>query len=70
MVIVDPAPPSNEEVASPCIGVCTVDPSKRLCSGCMRTMDEIGGWLTYSADQKKAVLKKIQQRFSKQDAAG
>ncbi|MEL6372640.1 MAG: DUF1289 domain-containing protein [Pseudomonadota bacterium] len=31
-------------IASPCINVCVIDPESRLCLGCYRTMDEIGGW--------------------------
>jgi predicted Fe-S protein YdhL (DUF1289 family)/8-oxo-dGTP pyrophosphatase MutT (NUDIX family) len=31
-------------VPSPCIGICVLDP-RGLCRGCLRTGDEIGGWL-------------------------
>jgi len=31
-------------VQSPCIGVCTIN-DDGLCDGCLRTRDEIAGWL-------------------------
>jgi predicted Fe-S protein YdhL (DUF1289 family) len=43
-------------VASPCISVCAIDPRTGLCEGCFRTLDEIAGWITFSNDQKRAVL--------------
>ena len=30
--------------ASPCIGVCVIDEARGLCTGCVRTLDEIAGW--------------------------
>jgi predicted Fe-S protein YdhL (DUF1289 family) len=32
-------------VASPCISVCRIDPESGLCIGCLRTLDEIAGWI-------------------------
>jgi predicted Fe-S protein YdhL (DUF1289 family) len=32
-------------VASPCISVCRIDPGSGLCVGCLRTLDEIAGWI-------------------------
>lgn len=46
--------PSLPAVASPCIGVCTLD-AAGYCIGCLRTGDEIGAWLSYS-DQQRAHL--------------
>ncbi|ETX29567.1 DUF1289 domain-containing protein, partial [Roseivivax isoporae] len=31
----------SDDVASPCIKVCVIDPRARLCTGCLRTLDEI-----------------------------
>lgn len=30
--------------ASPCIGVCVIDEARGLCTGCVRTLDEIAVW--------------------------
>jgi len=34
----------GDEMKSPCIDVCTMDPETELCSGCGRTLQEIAGW--------------------------
>lgn len=39
-----------------------MDPRTGLCVGCWRTLDEIGGWPTYSPQQKQVVLARIAQR--------
>lgn len=65
MTIKDPAPPMLEEVASPCVGVCTIDPATELCSGCLRTMPEITAWMNYSPEQKKQVLAWVEQRYER-----
>jgi len=31
-------------IASPCMKVCTLDPTGRYCLGCLRTSDEIAAW--------------------------
>jgi predicted Fe-S protein YdhL (DUF1289 family) len=49
-------------VASPCISVCAIDPRTRLCEGCLRTLDEIAGWISFSADEKRAVLAALPDR--------
>lgn len=30
--------------ASPCLGVCVIDEDRGLCTGCVRTLDEIAAW--------------------------
>ncbi len=47
---------------SPCIKVCKVDPVRRRCTGCLRTLDEIGAWSFMSADEKQAVLDALPAR--------
>jgi len=49
-------------VASPCISVCAIDPRTGLCEGCFRTLDEIAGWIAFSADDKRAVLAVLPER--------
>jgi len=44
------------EVASPCIKQCKLDDSRRYCTGCLRTLDEITGWSSASNAQKQAAL--------------
>ncbi len=53
---------SLKEIPSPCVNVCQMNPYNGLCRGCLRTIDEIAGWLDLSASEKIAVLEKIEQR--------
>jgi uncharacterized protein len=46
----DPAP------ASPCIGVCLVDPATGHCRGCLRSIAEITNWYAASPAEKRAIL--------------
>ncbi|MEO8156508.1 MAG: DUF1289 domain-containing protein [Betaproteobacteria bacterium] len=50
------------EPASPCVNVCQMNPYNGLCRGCLRTLDEIAGWLELSAAEKLAVLKSLEER--------
>ena len=60
-----PAPSSADradEVPSPCISVCAMDPAGVLCLGCYRTLDEIAVWSVLDADAKRAVLAALPAR--------
>jgi predicted Fe-S protein YdhL (DUF1289 family) len=48
---------------SPCAKVCTYDPGTGLCRGCGRTLKEIGGWLSMSDDERRAVMAKLPERL-------
>ncbi|MBI3124012.1 MAG: DUF1289 domain-containing protein [Ignavibacteriales bacterium] len=52
----------DDYVPSPCNNNCLVDFRTKLCSGCFRTIEEIIGWINFSATEKKQVLEKIQSR--------
>ena len=34
----------REEIASPCVKVCVIHPEAKICTGCLRTIDEIMAW--------------------------
>jgi len=51
-----------DEVASPCISVCELDPATGLCRGCLRTLDEIAAWSVLDANGKRAVLAALPAR--------
>ncbi|MBX3611208.1 MAG: DUF1289 domain-containing protein [Hydrogenophaga sp.] len=46
-------------VPSPCINVCRLDDSQRMCVGCLRTLQEIGGWSRMDDADKRAVWARI-----------
>ena len=48
--------------ASPCISVCVMDPSTGLCSGCLRTLDEIARWSAIDDDARRAIVAKLPSR--------
>ena len=47
---------------SPCLGICLMDPTTRMCRGCLRTIDEIRGWYEASAADKRAILDRLVAR--------
>ncbi|CAN0623909.1 conserved protein of unknown function [Burkholderia multivorans] len=49
-------------VASPCTGVCRIDPGTGWCAGCLRTREEIKGWRASDDDAKRAVLAVLASR--------
>jgi hypothetical protein len=52
----DPAP------ASPCLGICLMDPATRMCRGCLRTVEEIALWWDASAAEKRTILERLAGR--------
>jgi hypothetical protein len=48
--------------ASPCVGICLLDPATRQCRGCLRTVEEIAGWYEASAAEKRAMLAMLDAR--------
>ncbi|TVQ04626.1 MAG: DUF1289 domain-containing protein [Roseinatronobacter sp.] len=52
----------REEIASPCIKVCVIHPEARLCTGCLRTIDEITQWSRMSHDQRHQVMAELPDR--------
>ena len=60
----DPASPPAYETApaSPCFGICLMDPATRICRGCLRTIAEIAGWHEASPAEKRAILGRLAAR--------
>jgi len=48
--------------ASPCVGICLMDPATRQCRGCLRTVEEIARWYEESPAEKRALLAVLQAR--------
>ena len=57
------------EPESPCIDVCALDARAGLCTGCGRTVAEIGEWGGATAERQRAILALLPKRLS-QLAAG
>ncbi len=59
---------NRDEVESPCIKICVVHPAERICTGCLRSMDEIAAWSRMSNEERralKAALPARAERFRK-----
>lgn len=50
------------EIDSPCIKICVIEPKSRLCTGCLRTIDEIGAWSRMTPDARKQVMAELESR--------
>jgi uncharacterized protein len=55
---------TEQEIQSPCIGVCAVDDLTGLCQGCFRTLDEIQQWWDLDNAGKQAVIELANERES------
>jgi hypothetical protein len=53
---------TRAEVQSPCIRVCVVHPEARICTGCLRSIDEITRWSRMTDDQRSAVMAELPSR--------
>lgn len=53
---------NRDEIESPCVKVCVVHPESRLCTGCLRTIDEIGAWSRMSPEARRAVMAELPGR--------
>ena len=50
------------EPISPCVAVCVMNQDTGMCYGCYRTIEEIGGWVMMSKDQRRTVLAMVAAR--------
>jgi predicted Fe-S protein YdhL (DUF1289 family) len=49
-------------IASPCIGVCTLDPQTELCRGCLRGGAEIAAWRDADSELRLRILERVALR--------
>ena len=54
----------RKEVQSPCVKICVVHPEARLCTGCLRSIDEITVWSRLSNDARQAIVDDLPSRQS------
>jgi predicted Fe-S protein YdhL (DUF1289 family) len=51
-----------QDVESPCVRICMIDPGHGFCVGCWRTLQEISDWYRYTPAQKLALLPALEDR--------
>ncbi|MCL3882904.1 DUF1289 domain-containing protein [Marivita sp. GX14005] len=52
----------RDEIESPCVQVCVIEPESRLCTGCLRSIDEIGAWPTMTPDLRREIMAELPSR--------
>ena len=52
----------RNEIASPCVKLCVVHPEERICVGCFRSIEEIGGWSRMTQEERAAVMEELPAR--------
>ncbi len=53
---------SRAEIESPCIKVCVVHPAERICTGCLRTIDEITTWSRMTPEARREIMAELPER--------
>ena len=53
----------DDDVPSPCLSVCRLDPDSEWCQGCFRTLDEIAAWSRMGDEGKREVWQAIAMRI-------
>ncbi len=54
----------TQEVETPCVKVCVLDPETGFCIGCGRTRAEIARWLSMTAAERRAIMEGLAERVS------
>ena len=52
----------RNEIDSPCIKLCSIHPSERICVGCYRSIEEIGVWSKLSSESRLAIMEELPGR--------
>jgi predicted Fe-S protein YdhL (DUF1289 family) len=53
---------ARDEIESPCIRICVIHPEARLCTGCLRTIDEITQWSRMAPAARRTVMEALPAR--------
>ena len=60
----------RQPISSPCVLICVIDQSRKLCSGCGRTIEEIAGWLSLSESSRRAIMAELPARLAEPRVSG
>ena len=53
-----------KSIETPCKKVCAVDGQTGLCLGCGRSLREIGGWTTFSDEDRSRIMTQLDERMN------
>ncbi|WP_449044618.1 DUF1289 domain-containing protein [Paracoccus versutus] len=48
--------------STPCVNICRIEPASRLCTGCLRSIDEIAGWGHMTEAERLAIMAELPSR--------
>jgi hypothetical protein len=54
-----------EQIETPCIKTCVIDPASGFCIGCGRTGEEVAAWLVLTPEQRRAVMATLPERLGR-----
>lgn len=52
----------RDEVQSPCVNICVIHPEARICTGCLRSIDEITAWSKLTSQQRDDIMTALPER--------
>ncbi|MDK3072808.1 DUF1289 domain-containing protein [Sedimentitalea sp. JM2-8] len=52
----------RDEIESPCVRVCVVHPVERICTGCLRSVDEITRWSRMTSEERARITAALPDR--------
>lgn len=50
------------EIESPCVKLCSVHPTEKICIGCFRTLEEIGSWSRMTPETRARIMTELPGR--------
>ncbi len=53
---------ARAEIESPCVKTCVIEPVSRLCTGCLRSIDEIGAWSQLAPEVRREIMDALPER--------
>lgn len=60
----------RDEPDSPCVQICVMHPTEKLCMGCGRTGEEISRWAAFTPEQRRELLAALPDRMTQLARAG
>ena len=59
-----PSPSAMPSIKTPCVRLCELAPNRGPCLGCGRTLDEIAGWRSFTAQQRDVIMAELPARLA------
>jgi hypothetical protein len=53
---------TRSEIESPCVKLCLIHPEAQLCTGCLRSLEEIAGWSRMVPEDRRRIMASLPDR--------